>query len=163
MNLLQKAIENREVELADMSSQRDNDMALAHMPFSPKENNEELAHLSPSTSERAGVRLFSLGSEWLYYKLYCGVKTADKLLADVIRPLVDELIGLEWIDNFFFIRYADPDLHIRVRFHLADSTKLGHIITKISTYLHPYADQGLITKTQQIRIDASWNGMALIP
>lgn len=93
-------------------------------------------------------RSFSIGSEWLYYKFYCGVKTADQLLADVIQPLVDELMKLEWIDQFFFIRYADPDLHLRVRFHISDINKLGEVITKVNQSIQPYADQGLITKIQ---------------
>lgn len=93
-------------------------------------------------------RTFSIGSEWLYYKFYSGVKTADKLLADVIRPLTDELIERKWIDKFFFIRYSDPDTHIRLRFHFADQTQLGNVISTVNQRIQPFMDQGLITKIQ---------------
>lgn len=93
-------------------------------------------------------RTFSIGSEWLYYKFYSGVKTADKLLADVIRPLAEELIERKWIDKFFFIRYSDPDTHIRLRFHFADQTQLGKVISTVNQRIQPFMDQGLITKIQ---------------
>lgn len=71
-------------------------------------------------AEETTQRNFNIGSEWLYYKFYCGVKTADKLLTEVIKPLTEELQTKQLIDKFFFIRYTDPDLHIRLRFHLID-------------------------------------------
>lgn len=93
-------------------------------------------------------RSFSLGSEWLYYKFYCGVKIADGLLADVIKPLADILLERKWIDQFFFIRYADPDLHIRVRFYISDTSKLGEVIKTVKNFIAPRIRQGLITRVQ---------------
>lgn len=37
-------------------------------------------------------RTFFIGDEWLYYKVYCGVKTADIILAEVVKPLTEEFI-----------------------------------------------------------------------
>jgi thiopeptide-type bacteriocin biosynthesis protein len=61
-------------------------------------------------------RWFVPGSEWHYVKIYCGVKTADKILTDAIAPLVDALLKRKVISQWFFIRYADPDNHLRIRF-----------------------------------------------
>ncbi|MGQ0507935.1 MAG: thiopeptide-type bacteriocin biosynthesis protein, partial [Myxococcaceae bacterium] len=47
-------------------------------------------------------------ASWLYLKLYCGVVTADRVLRELIAPLAQE----QW----FFVRYADPFPHLRVRF-----------------------------------------------
>src|SRR5262249_46206428 len=55
-------------------------------------------------------RRFAPGSEWTYAKLYCGRAAADRLLAEQIAPLA----GIA--DQWFFIRYEDPDFHLRVRF-----------------------------------------------
>ena len=93
-------------------------------------------------------RDFSIGSEWLYYKLYCGVKTGDKLLANIIKPLTEELLENKLINEFFFIRYSDPDLHIRLRFLIKDETKLGDVIITVNKYLQSYLKEGLITKVQ---------------
>ncbi len=93
-------------------------------------------------------RDFNIGSEWLYYKFYCGVKTCDKFLTDIVKPLVDELILKKWIDKFFFIRYYDPDLHIRLRFHINDIEKIGIVIQTIDKFVQSYINQGLINKIQ---------------
>ena len=93
-------------------------------------------------------RNFSTGSEWLYYKFYCGVKTADKVLLDVIKPFAEEVISKKWTDKFFFIRYSDPDLHIRLRFHLNDVNNIGQIIAALYQYIEPYLKHGLINKVQ---------------
>jgi len=38
-------------------------------------------------------RTFIPGDEWLYYKLYCGKKTADYILIDVIKPITEKLLS----------------------------------------------------------------------
>ncbi|HET6899954.1 MAG TPA: lantibiotic dehydratase, partial [Vicinamibacteria bacterium] len=57
------------------------------------------------------------GSEWLYVKLYCGTATADQVLREVIGPVARKTMHAGLADRWFFIRYADPQLHLRVRFH----------------------------------------------
>ena len=41
-------------------------------------------------------RTFAPGSEWLYAKLYTGTATADRVLRDVLAPLVREALGSGW-------------------------------------------------------------------
>jgi thiopeptide-type bacteriocin biosynthesis protein len=91
---------------------------------------------------------FSLGSEWLYYKIYCGEQSIDKILVEVIAPLVENLQQHEFIDYWFFIRYYDPDCHLRVRFHLPDTKKIGDVISTIYTYITPLKTSGHIWKLQ---------------
>ena len=56
------------------------------------------------------------GSEWYYFKIYCSESFSDSLLEELIRPWVNELCTGKKIYKFFFIRYADPAYHIRIRF-----------------------------------------------
>jgi thiopeptide-type bacteriocin biosynthesis protein len=98
--------------------------------------------------EKKIARTFSLGSEWLYYKLYCGVKTGDTILTDVIKPLTEQLIKEGLIDSWFFIRYADPEIHIRVRFHFTDTQQIGSVIGLFQNAIKKYEENGLIWKTQ---------------
>lgn len=67
-------------------------------------------------SERGFRRAFPPGSEWLYAKLYTGTATADRVLQDALAPLVDDLLDTGAVDGWFFIRYADPHFHLRLRF-----------------------------------------------
>lgn len=80
-------------------------------------------------------RTFIIGEEWLYYKIYCGAKTADIMLTTYIKPLVSTLTEQNYIDKWFFIRYNDPDLHIRLRFHIIDTKQIGAVILKIKNVL----------------------------
>ena len=84
-------------------------------------------------------RDFSLGSEWLYYKLYCGPLVADRVLLDAIRPLTAELQAQGLVDTWFFVRYADPDHHLRVRWHLPDARQLGAVVQVIVHYLQGFS------------------------
>ncbi|MBV6485708.1 MAG: Nisin biosynthesis protein NisB [Flavobacteriales bacterium] len=93
-------------------------------------------------------RSFPIGSEWLYYKIYCGVKTADNILTAVIKPLTELLIKQQLIDSWFFIRYADPDVHLRIRFHFSDTSKIGEVIRLFYKAVNEYQVSGLIWKIQ---------------
>ncbi|THU34977.1 hypothetical protein FAM09_23605 [Niastella caeni] len=90
---------------------------------------------------------FSIGSEWLYYKFYCGVKSADKILSEAIQPAVDELLQRKAIDQFFFIRYYDPGFHIRLRLHMPDVSVIGEVIGTLSRHISQYERMGYIYKT----------------
>ena len=91
-------------------------------------------------------RSFSLGSEWLYYKLYSGTHSSDKILLEAIDPLTEALLGDGLINRWFFIRYADPDDHLRVRFRLNDIKQLGLVINWVNKYLQPFEESGHIWK-----------------
>lgn len=93
-------------------------------------------------------RNFSIGSEWLYFKLYGGVKVADKILLENIKPLVEELLLKKLIDYWFFIRYSDPDNHLRVRFHLPDTSKIGEVIQLFYQFIRPAESVMYIWKIQ---------------
>jgi thiopeptide-type bacteriocin biosynthesis protein len=56
-------------------------------------------------------------SEWLFVKLYTSPATADQVLRDVVRPVVEQVLPAGAMDGWFFVRYGDPDWHLRLRFH----------------------------------------------
>src|SRR5262249_55204668 len=61
-------------------------------------------------------RRFAPGSHWLYAKLYSGVAIADEVLRDVVLPLVIRDGFSQAVNRWFFLRYSDPDTHLRLRF-----------------------------------------------
>jgi thiopeptide-type bacteriocin biosynthesis protein len=60
-------------------------------------------------------RSFGPASEWLYAKIYTGESTVDRVLRDAIAPFVRDVLGRGDASHWFFIRYHDPDPHLRVR------------------------------------------------
>lgn len=91
------------------------------------------------------TRIFSPGSEWLYLKIYCGVKTGDIILQETITHLVSQLKKENLIKKWFFIRYNDPKPHIRLRFQLSDITNYGKILEISNSDLKVFVDSGEIT------------------
>jgi thiopeptide-type bacteriocin biosynthesis protein len=93
-------------------------------------------------------REFPLGTEWVYFKMYCGVKSADRILTDAVAPMVGQLMEKDLIDKWFFIRYNDPEFHLRIRFHLKNVPDLGQLITIVHSHLRIFESQGYIWKLQ---------------
>jgi len=83
-------------------------------------------------------RTFFIGDEWLYYKIYCGVKTADAVLSNSLAPMAEKLINEGLIDSWFFIRYSDPHKHIRIRFRIKDQQNMGLVIKELNECLAPW-------------------------
>jgi thiopeptide-type bacteriocin biosynthesis protein len=89
-------------------------------------------------------RTFVIGDKWLYYKIYCGVKTTDTLLLQVIKPLTEQLIEEKIIDKWFFIRYSDPEPHVRFRVQCIDIKNIGAVIKKMRNLLQPYMNSNQV-------------------
>ncbi len=77
------------------------------------------------------------GEEWVYLKLYTSPGQHEELLAGPLRELVHVLQEHELLDRWFFIRYADPEPHLRLRFH----AKEGKHITAIHSIVLPWSAQ----------------------
>jgi thiopeptide-type bacteriocin biosynthesis protein len=89
--------------------------------------------LSPEPHQQTAVpRAFPPGSDWLYLKIYCTGPAADRVLQEVIAPVVRRHRRL--IRSWFFIRYADPGHHLRLRIRLA-GTDAGRLLVALHMQL----------------------------
>ena len=100
-----------------------------------------------NTAQKSVQRDFFLGDEWLYYKIYTGHKTADKILTEVILPVSNQLIEQNLIKKWFFIRYNDPNFHLRVRFCF-ELNKIAEITSLMNNALKPYKQENLLYRIQ---------------
>jgi thiopeptide-type bacteriocin biosynthesis protein len=99
------------------------------------------ASLPESVSTASVKRIFMPGSEWIYLKIYCTDESADHLLLSFIRPFI--AANRSKMKCWFFIRYNDPEPHIRLR-----------ILTTSNTYgsLMKALRRGLSQNTVALRI-----------
>ncbi|TGE28115.1 lantibiotic dehydratase [Hymenobacter metallicola] len=106
--------------------------------------------LSTCTTESVAEvqRDFPIGSEWLYLKLYCGPGSADILLSKLITPLVKSVLQQELVDKWFFIKYRDPEFHIRLRLHLKDASDSLKVLALLQQGIQQSRDCDLIWKIQ---------------
>lgn len=109
-----------------------------------KEEEWKLNEIFPP--DAAVQRVFIPGSEWLYLKLYCGSKTADNVLTHHIQPIVQSLKKQSSISSWFFIRYSDPDFHIRVRLHISSSHNYNIVMQEMVRHFQEPIEQGLVSK-----------------
>ncbi|KIA97516.1 hypothetical protein OA93_13375 [Flavobacterium sp. KMS] len=90
-------------------------------------------------------RSFILGEEWLYYKIYCGHYSADLVLAESILPIVNELVQKGLIVQWFFIRYNDPNNHLRLRFQIENLDNIQVIIKLMQTHFSELIKKDLVS------------------
>lgn len=93
-------------------------------------------------------RRFVLGSEWLFAKFYSGTATSDRVLRDVVAPLVTAGEHAGAIDGWFFIRYNDPEAHLRVRLHGPAERLCAEVLPALQRAAAPFLDDNRIWRMQ---------------
>jgi thiopeptide-type bacteriocin biosynthesis protein len=93
-------------------------------------------------------RRFPPGSEWLYAKLYTGTGTADQVLVQLIDPLVRSALDSGAADRWFFIRYGDPDWHLRVRLHGDPDRLRSEVLPRLQQGAAALLDDGRLWRLQ---------------
>jgi thiopeptide-type bacteriocin biosynthesis protein len=93
-------------------------------------------------------RSFPPGSEWLYAKLYTGTATADVLLRDFLAPVVREVMSEGAADGWFFIRYGDPEWHLRLRFHGDPAALQSRVLPRLHEAVDPLLSDGRLWRMQ---------------
>lgn len=87
--------------------------------------------------------LYMQGEEWLYTEIYCHPARIDALLLNIVLPFITAYRNAfrEW----FYIRYYDPNPHVRIRFRLRDKNEGLYFIQELSKKLKPDMQSGLIS------------------
>jgi thiopeptide-type bacteriocin biosynthesis protein len=96
----------------------------------------------------AAARTLAPGGECLYVKIYCGTATADRLLGGALSKLVNNLLAERQIERWFFIRYADPEAHIRLRLFGPPSLLWGTVVMDLNAALRPFLADRTVWKIQ---------------
>ncbi|HXU45266.1 MAG TPA: lantibiotic dehydratase, partial [Thermoanaerobaculia bacterium] len=93
-------------------------------------------------------RSFPPGSEWLYLKVYTGSSTADGILREAVGPAVRAVLEAGEADSWFFIRYGDPEWHLRLRLHGDPETLLLRALPRIKQAVGSLLGEGRAWKIQ---------------
>ena len=81
-----------------------------------------------------GSRLRPPGSDWLFLKLYGPQSLEEDIIAGPLRSFGEFVRSAGLADAWFFVRFADPDPHLRIRFHGDPHTLLGELLTQVSEW-----------------------------
>jgi len=91
-------------------------------------------------------RTFAPGSQWLYLKVYTGTASADRILTDAVGPVIGWLRDSGVVDHWFFLRYADPEHHLRLRLHGDPAALRDHALPALTDALAAHLGDGTIWK-----------------
>jgi thiopeptide-type bacteriocin biosynthesis protein len=85
------------------------------------------------------------GSDRTYVKLYCGAGDIEALLSGAVADLVAHCVERTGVDRWFFLRYADPDTHIRVRLRTTNG-RAFETLEAIALLLEPLLAGGTLRR-----------------
>lgn len=106
-----------------------------------------LAARSPRPAERHAVTTGGAreavppGGEWLYAKLYCGPARQEEILREHLPGLLAAASGLA--DRWFYVRYRDPDPHLRIRFHGEPDALNRELLPRLHAFAAELRAEGL--------------------
>ncbi|WP_167355655.1 lantibiotic dehydratase [Streptomyces atriruber] len=106
-------------------------------------------------ASRGGTGEIPPGGPWLYATLYTSAERQNEVLTGPLRRFLAELPSPDQepggVDRWFFIRYADPDPHLRLRLHGHPALLNGTVLPR----LHDLARQLSADGTARgLRIDS---------
>ncbi|MBL9005479.1 MAG: thiopeptide-type bacteriocin biosynthesis protein [Myxococcales bacterium] len=126
------------------------------------------------TSALRKAHVFPPGSPWLYLKLYYGAGLGseeatraffdDHLLGRFVARLINECERQDLLSEFHFVRYADPEAHLRLRLRpcrLSSLQLLDRLSERIAAELHDGALAHFEVATYEREVDR-YGGPALI-
>lgn len=89
------------------------------VPFVRRRSAQSASAVDRHDVTRSRTRRFAPGSRWCYAKIYVSDAAADTVLRGAISAAVDAAITRGLTDRWHFLRYCDPERHIRLRLRAA--------------------------------------------
>ncbi|KEO83491.1 lantibiotic dehydratase [Tumebacillus flagellatus] len=91
-----------------------------------------------------GPRLYLPGSEWMFMKLY-GESRQEELIATKLIELLSA-VEPQGVDLSYFMRYADPNPHLRLRLHGQPDVLSSRILPLVHQWGSELLQEGMISK-----------------
>jgi thiopeptide-type bacteriocin biosynthesis protein len=86
------------------------------------------------------------GSDWLFAKLYCPRTFEDDLLTGPVAELCQQALAMGIAEDWFFIRYNDPEPHLRLRFRGNSERLTKELLPQVCDWANQLLSEGLCTR-----------------
>ncbi|MDT9681064.1 lantibiotic dehydratase [Streptomyces sp. TRM76323] len=90
----------------------------------------------------APTRIHLPGEDWLFVKWYAEPSAHEALLTERLPAVLAEVE--DEVDRWFFVRYRDPEPHLRLRFHGASGALNGRVLPAISRASRVLVESGAL-------------------
>ncbi len=85
-------------------------------------------------------------SDWLFVKLYSAPDNVDRLMSGPIGDLLEMAENSGLARRWFFLRYADPDPHLRIRWQGDPDVLLRHLLPHVAGLAAQLIESGHLSK-----------------
>ena len=93
-------------------------------------------------------RLFFPGDNWMFLRIYVGKVSGERILVQKIYPFLKKLINKGFVSDWFFIRYSDPNFHIRIRLRVIMQERWMEILSSFNRLLYPFYEDKSIYRVE---------------
>jgi thiopeptide-type bacteriocin biosynthesis protein len=100
----------------------------------------------PAVMVSTGDRLRPPGSDWLFAKLYCPRVLEDDLLIGPVADFCEQVLSSGAAEDWFFLRYSDPDTHLRLRFKGQPERLMGEVVPELCSWAKEQITEELCTR-----------------
>ncbi|TCP58059.1 thiopeptide-type bacteriocin biosynthesis protein [Tumebacillus sp. BK434] len=91
-------------------------------------------------------RVYLPGSEWLFLKLYGASAREEELIGWHLQEFCKQLAESGLVRKSFFMRYGDPDLHLRLRLHGVQERLTGDVLPEVHRFSRQLQAEGLLAR-----------------
>jgi thiopeptide-type bacteriocin biosynthesis protein len=91
-------------------------------------------------------RLHPPGSDWLFVKLYCPRNLDNDVISESIQVFAENAIASDLASSWFFVRYSDPEAHLRLRFRGSPERLTAHLYPHICEWAGRLMSSGICLK-----------------
>ena len=95
---------------------------------------EATRNLTTSANDSLFTTLRPPGSDWLFVKVYGPTEGEEAFIAGPLRDFCDQLNRARRCSGWFFVRYSDPDPHIRLRFRGDPNHLLSELLPEVCSW-----------------------------
>ena len=89
---------------------------------------------------------FLPGSEVLFLKIYGGNKILEEIFLTKIFPMLERRVEVGIVRKWFFMRFNDPEHHIRLRIFFPPESNQQEVLTELNGILSIYINNDVIWK-----------------
>ncbi|SDW80925.1 thiopeptide-type bacteriocin biosynthesis domain-containing protein [Marininema mesophilum] len=86
------------------------------------------------------------GTDWLYAKLYVSRSRQDDFIPQFMQEFADSMVESGAAKDWFYMRYVDPEPHIRIRFRGVEEDLVSKLLPALSRWVDPLMSDGIIKR-----------------
>lgn len=119
---------------------------MPEVPAGPADGESGPGTPRPGPRASARDRLRLPGSDWLFAKFYAPFEQLSRLLVTDLADLIEMAENSGLARRWFFLRYSDPDPHLRIRWQGDPDLLLRHLLPQVGEFAEQLVASGRLGK-----------------